>query len=96
MKADRIDYYANQLRGIPVADLGRKVREVLRDVWNEATTAERNRTDSAINSLTRADYRPSGIWRHYYPSTSGDWVCLSELKKAMRSNAALTERGEKQ
>lgn len=36
MKTDRIDFYANQLRGIPIADLGRKVREILRDATAEA------------------------------------------------------------
>ena len=40
MKADRIDYYANQLRGIPMSDLGRKLREVLRDATNEAKAEE--------------------------------------------------------
>ena len=64
--------------------------QVCRVIWDAATTAERNRTDSAIDSLTRADYRPSGIFRHYYPSTSGDWVCLRELKTALRSNAEIT------
>ena len=54
--------------------------------WEDATRAERDRTDGAIESLTRADYRPSGIWRHYYPSASGDWVCLRELIAALRSN----------
>lgn len=34
--ADRIDFYANQIRGVPVAELGRKMREVLRDVAAEA------------------------------------------------------------
>jgi hypothetical protein len=40
MTADRIDYYANQLRGIPVSDLGRKIREILREVAAEVA-AER-------------------------------------------------------
>lgn len=36
MNADRIDYYANQLRGIAMSDLGRKIREVLREAVAEA------------------------------------------------------------
>lgn len=64
--------------------------QAAKEAWDAATTAERNRTDSAIDSLARADYHPSGIWRHYYPSTSGDWVCLRELRTALRSNAKLT------
>ena len=40
MNADRIEYYANQLRGIPMSDLGRKLREVLRDATNEAKAEE--------------------------------------------------------
>jgi len=61
--------------------------------WEDATRAEHDRTDEAIESLTRADYRPSGIWRHYYPSTSGDWVCLRELRAALRSNAKVSGGG---
>ena len=40
MNADRIDYYTNQLRGVPVSDLGRKLREVLRDATKEAKEEE--------------------------------------------------------
>lgn len=40
MNADRIDYYTNQLRGVPVSDLGRKLREVLRDATKEAKAEE--------------------------------------------------------
>lgn len=57
--------------------------------WEAAETSERNRMDDAIDSLTRADYRPSSIWRHYYPSVTGEWVCLRELRKALRPNAEL-------
>lgn len=39
MTADRIDYYANLLRGIPVAELGRKIKEILRDATNEEIDA---------------------------------------------------------
>ena len=51
MKADRIDYYANQLRGIPMSDLGRKLREVLRDATNEAKAEENEAIIAAANAL---------------------------------------------
>ena len=41
MNADRIDYYANQVRGIPISDLARKLREVLRKSTDEAASEER-------------------------------------------------------
>ena len=40
MNADRIDYYTNQLRGVPVSDLGRKLREVLREATDESRAEE--------------------------------------------------------
>src|SRR5574337_1056676 len=61
--------------------------------WEAAATAERNIIDDAIDSLTRSDYRPSSIWRHYYPSVTGDWVCLRELRKALRPNAEVSGAG---
>lgn len=46
---------------------------------------ERNRIAKDIERLTRADYRPSSIWRYYYPSATGDWVDLREVLKVVRS-----------
>ena len=40
MIIDRIEYYANPLRGSPMSALGRKLREVLRDATNEAKAEE--------------------------------------------------------
>ena len=51
MNADRIDYYANQLRGVPVSDLGRKLREVLRDATDEAKAEENEAITNAENAL---------------------------------------------
>lgn len=48
---------------------------------------ERKRTTEAINSLKRADYRSCNIFRSYYPSTNGDWVCLRELCSALEAKA---------
>lgn len=41
MNADRIDFYANQLRGVLIADLGRKMRDILREATTEAEQTER-------------------------------------------------------
>lgn len=43
MNADRIEWYKNQLRGIPVADIPLKVRSILMDATNEARREERER-----------------------------------------------------
>ena len=55
MKADRIDYYANQLRGIPMSDLGRKLREVLRDATN---SSRQKRTRRSSPPQTRLKTSP--------------------------------------
>lgn len=49
----------------------------------EVRADERRRIVQAIQRLTRADYSPSNIWRHYYPSATGDWVDLREVIKAV-------------
>lgn len=41
MKADRLDYYRNQLRGVAVADLGRAAWAVLLEATQEAEREER-------------------------------------------------------
>ena len=41
-----------------------------------------------LEKLNRADWRPSSIFRHYYPSANGDWVNLRELKDAIHARAA--------
>ena len=42
-------------------------------------------SEKCIGGLTRADWKPSSIFRHYYPSANGDWVDLRELKKIIES-----------
>ena len=51
MNADRIDYYANLLRGVPIEDLGRKVREILRDATSEEASAEREACAKVCDEL---------------------------------------------
>lgn len=59
----------------------------------EIRADERMRIAQAIQRLTRADYRPSNIWRHYYPSATGDWVDLREVLKAIHSDGVKTGEG---
>lgn len=60
---------------------------------DEAVAADRERM---LAALERHDWRPSNIWRYYYPSATGDWVDLRELRKllgcpsAMQSGKAVT------
>lgn len=42
-------------------------------------------SEKCAEKLTRADWNPSSIFRHYYPSANGDWVDLRELKKFIES-----------
>lgn len=51
MNADRIEWYANQLRGIPVADIPRTVRRILFEATNEVRRAERERVISKLLNL---------------------------------------------
>lgn len=41
MNADRLEHYRNQLRGVPIRDLGRKATEILMAATNEAEANER-------------------------------------------------------
>lgn len=50
-------------------------RHALADV-----AAERERL---LAALTRHDWQRASIWRLYYPSATGDWVDLRELRKAL-------------
>lgn len=45
--------------------------------------------DEWLEKLTRADWRSSSIFRHYYPSANGDWVNLRELTEVIRARCAL-------
>jgi hypothetical protein len=45
-----------------------------------------------LNTLTRHDLCTSNIWRHYYPSATGDYVDLRELRKVLAPNAKITGR----
>ena len=58
----------------------------------EIRADERKRIVQDIQRLTRADYRPSSIWRYYYPTATGDWVDLREVLRAV--NATATGDGE--
>ena len=55
------------------------------DAIRAAVLAERERL---LSALTRHDWHSSGIWRHYYPSATGDWVDLRELRKALEPQDA--------
>ena len=46
--------------------------------------AERERM---LSTLTRHHLRSANIWRHYYPSATGDYVDLRELRKVLAPNA---------
>jgi hypothetical protein len=59
----------------------------------EIRADERRRIVQAIQRLTRADYSPSNIWRHYYHSTTGDWVDLREVIKAVLTDGVSVARG---
>lgn len=39
-----------------------------------------------LDTLTRHDWHANNIWRHYYPSATGDYVDLRELRKVLAPN----------
>jgi hypothetical protein len=41
-----------------------------------------------LEKLTRHDWRSASIWRHYYPSATGDWVNLRELRAMLAAAPA--------
>jgi len=64
--------------------------EIVAFAQQRAIAAERERL---LAALTRHDWQSKNIWRYYYPSATGDWVDLRELRKALLGpNAELTGR----
>ena len=49
---------------------------------DDAAAKERDRI---LSALKRHDWHSSNIWRYYYPSSTGDWVDLRELRKLLAS-----------
>lgn len=47
----------------------------------EADRAAMRRALEALNNLGTYDSRPSSIWRYFYPSATGDYVNLREVKE---------------
>jgi len=45
MNADRIEFYSNQLRGVKISELGRKIRDVLRAAVDEESRSIRKTVD---------------------------------------------------
>lgn len=54
MKVDRLDYYRNKLRGVPVADLGRAAWTILLDATTEAEADEREACAKLCNELANS------------------------------------------
>ena len=73
MNADRIDFYANQLRGVSVSDIGRKLREVLRDATNEAESFERKECAMVCHCIG-VDQRRNRL------ATDGAFVCRDAIR----------------
>ena len=62
----------------------------IKAAYEAGAAAERERL---LSTLTPHDWRSSSIWRHYYPSATGDWVDLRELRKLLEPpNAELRGR----
>lgn len=69
---DAIESAACADRDARIAELERELAEAQKD--------ERNRI---LDALKRHDWNSSNIWRFYYPSATGDWVDLRELRKLL-------------
>jgi hypothetical protein len=52
----------------------------LREWGRRTCAAERARM---LDALERHDWHASSIFRYYYPSATGDWVDLRELRKML-------------
>lgn len=62
---------------------------------NEAQAALLRQAMEAMEKLGTFDVRPSSIWRHYYPSSTGDYVNLREFReKAAPTIAAIHQHLE--
>lgn len=77
MTDDRIDYHRNRLRGVPLADLGRMLGEVLRDVAREAAEVERAR---AQPQPKQADAEDDSRWLGPFTTAT---EALNELRIAV-------------
>lgn len=58
MKADRLEFYRNQIRDVPVADLGRMMWQVLMQATDEAARDEREECAQVAASHS------SEPWKH--------------------------------
>jgi hypothetical protein len=47
--------------------------------------AAKHERERILAVLNRHNWRSASIWRHYYPSATGDWVDLRELRKLLES-----------
>lgn len=56
------------------------------EAMKAAMNAERQRL---LGALTRHDFHAANIFRHYYPSCTGDWVDLQELRRFLQPNVRL-------
>lgn len=73
-------------------------KDVAKKAWLARTAVEADRAqrvpDAAaereriLGMLTRHDWSPSNIFRYYYPSVTGDWVDLRELRTLLASTPA--------
>lgn len=48
---------------------------------NEVKDALLRQAVEALDDLSTYESRPSSIWRHFYPSSTGDYVNLREVKE---------------
>lgn len=65
-------------------------RMVLEQELAEVRKDERNRI---LDALKRHDWNSSNIWRFYYPSATGDWVDLRELRKLLEPTIDAAMKG---
>lgn len=82
-------YTARPYSSVPGAKVTYPVNYYTADQLATAVLKARNAAlDDVIEKCTggpRANWRPSSIFRYYYPSANGDWVDLRELKTIITS-----------